>query len=774
MTELNKFIKNQHVYIKNKMKQPLINFTLPNEEQATWDSIAIKFKKENGITKNFLFNNNKKPNAKLLTNFTDDDRLSKDSHYLVLAYLLDLLKEDISISRIGNKQAISRKFMGYLNKNIALMTVEEIQKIVDTMGVTPSLNQFFDWLHKHNMISIDCIPHFKSFYKTTRDLSGDDAISAEKNMIPDEQAMLALGAIFYDTIPTYISEDKTNTSNWSDLIQSKLSGLDAFTCTMSVLAMAAPNRAAAEQTILEKQRVQSHTETVNGTEETVSYLNWPGSKGYKNNQKHINSEMAESVDRALHFTGILTEPARVLARFYNNPKLSLKKVLKDFEPSKENLAFLNAPMSKPTSLIHLGLLLGFFDGTDKSVRVTKDTHGAIELPTTRGNTPKYIKPINKVSATDQLFIVMKCPYIKQLLGARLVTRFAAKKYFAGKKSMTVAEFENHYIALNRDKITGYNKTQTKKIKYDHALFTFNEKQLNKQSASHFLLVPLGTLEHHYYRDLNKKSGSSSTIFERFGFSSEFRIKPHQFRHWQNDFLEKNNLPHILISMLSGRKNPEHTLTYIHTTDAQKASVISNIMFDDKTEEDVQETVLTRLQSQADYNAAMNSLSPTFVSEVGFCVQNLTLSPCTYMNDFDSQCALCSSSCHIAHDKDAINCLKDDLKVQKKRLEIVCETINFATSKAMQDWFKLHYRNTCMLKELINTLSDNSIKSGSIVRILTRSNVMRITDLEKKSVEQNTLSLPNSNEVLQTMLKDKINSNSSSDAKINFFGFLDSV
>jgi hypothetical protein len=776
MTVLNQYIVNQQTYIKKMMEQPLINFTTPKGEQATWDSITVKFTKVGGITKNFLFNNNNHPHAKFTTPLNDNDYLSKDLHHLVFAYLLELLKENTSLIQVNNKQAIARKFLGLINKNIALMTIAEVQETVDTINNNFNLSYFFDWLHKCKMVSSLCIPYLITKYRDIRQLSGDDALSAEKEKIPEDKAMIALGAIFFDTIPAY-KDDKTFITEKSNLTDSTLNRLDAFTCTMSVLAMSAPNRVAAEQTILSRQRLQSHTETVNGIRETVHYLIWPGSKGYENNQKHINCEMAESVDRALHYTGLITEPARVLARFYKNPKLPLNKVLGIFKPSKENLALLEPSMSKPTSLIHLGLMLGFFEGTNKSVRVTADTLGALEVPTTRGHIPKYIKPINKLVALDKLFFVIKCPYMSLLLGVKLGVKSLINKYSAGKKVMTVTEFENYYISTNQKNITGYNKTQTKKINYEDALFTFTEKQLFSRSASHFLLVPLGTLEHYYYRDLNKQSlARAPTIFERYGFCSEFKIRPHQFRHWQNNFLDNNDLPHLLISMLSGRKSPEQTLEYIHTTNAQKASVISDILFKNKTEEQepVQVHITKRLQSKVEYDAAIENLSPTFVSDVGFCVQNLTLSPCTYMNDFESQCALCSSSCHIAHDQDAIRRLNDDLKVQKKRLEMHPKALNFTTSKGMQKWFKTHYRNTCMLEELLNTLSDKSIKAGSIIRVLNHSNVIRITDLEKKEIQQRAISLPNPNEAIQVYLEAKSQPSVAADAKANFFGFLGSI
>ena len=226
-------------------------------------------------------------------------------------------------------------------------------------------------------------------------------------------------------------------------------------------------------------------------------------------------------------------------------------------------------------------------------------------------------------------------------------------------------------------------------------------------------------------------------------------------------------------MLSGRKSPEQTLTYIHTTDAQNASVISDILYEKETEEEVKDKVGMRIKSKAQYDDATNNLVPTFITEVGFCTKDLTLTPCTYMTEFETQCSLCSSSCHIAHDEESIALLEKDLTVQKYKLTQVQAAINFPTSNGMQQWYQTHYRNTCMLKNLIDVLSDKSIKEGAIVRALARSNVIRITDLETKTVIEQKLSLPNEKEALLAAIE-AANQSIDNSARTNFLGFLGNI
>lgn len=772
MNTFNRYITNQRAYVSEKQKQPLTGFTNQKKEQATWEDIAVSFQNLQGIYINFLFNNQSQPYASIRSTFTQEDKLDKETHNLLFAYTLDVLKEKILNNSKKGKVTAAKQFLSALDDNIASCGLEKIQSVIESIKYPSMLTSFFNWLHQHKMIPASCRPSILTTHNSYRTQRGDDALESEESKIPEEKVLLALGAIFNDVIPPYTNEyDKSDVSTWQALTHATQNHRDSFTCTMVALAMASPNRVAAEQVLLTKQRLQSHIEKVDGKDEKIYYMNWRGSKGFKDYQNHINAEMAESIDRALLYTAITTEPARALARFYKNPSLALKDVLGDFQPSTENKIALKPAINKPTNLIHLGLLLGFFDGTDKCVRVSADSKQVIDV--LRKHT-KFIKPIVELSTLDKLIFMSKCPYTCLLTGSDLSIQQQRKKLTAGKSELTVEEFQNHFITLNQRYISGYNRSHSKRVDYENALFTYTESQLNSQAGSPFILKPIASLSSLFAKDCKQNAGKTTkTIFNRHGFSSDFSVKPHQFRHWQNDYLAKKGLPHLLITMLSGRKSVEQTLTYIHTTDAQNASVICDILYHEEAREDVQEKVGKRLQSKEQYDAATDNLSPTFVHETGFCVQNLTLSPCTYMTEFETQCTLCSSSCHIAHDNEAIELLKKDLQVQMHNLEQVQGAINFTTSAGMQEWYETHYKNTSMMKNLVDVLSDKSIKEGCIVRFLTRSNVIRITDLETKTVTEQKLSLPNAKEALQAAIEAKTKPANDS-AKNNFLDFLGSI
>ncbi|MGC9423527.1 hypothetical protein [Vibrio sp.] len=774
MKTINRYIDNQRAYVAKKKAQPLMGFTNAQGEPASWDDIAVTFTDSDNKTLNIFFCNQKRKLPRKGTRFTADDRLAPETHHLLFAYVLDVLKESVSINNKKQKISIARHFLCHLAENVASASLETIQHAIDSLTDSRLLTAFINWLHHHKMLPKNCQPYINTTPDSIRGKSGDDALVREKNKLPSEKALLALGAVFHDVIPPYQDNAPNNIDAWQPLISSTQMQRDSFTCTMAALGMASPNRIGAEQVLLTAQRIQRHTEVVDGQEQTVHYLNWRGSKGFKDNQNHINAEMVESVDRALHYTILATESARALARFYRQPNRPLKDVLGDFKPSDENIALLKPSMNKPTHLLHLGLLLGFFDDGDKCVRVTPETKGAIDKTDTRNpHQPKFIKSIAQLEPFDTLVFMACCPYAQALTGSQLTNEAQYNKYTVGQRALTVAAFQNHIIEMNQYHLGGHNRQQTKSVDVEHALFMYTEKQMGGRVTHPFILVSIGSLSGFFADDLIKGNKNRLTLFERHGFASDFALKPHQLRHWQNNYLEKKGLPHHLITLLSGRKSAEQTLTYIHTTDAENASVIGDICYSNGLEDDVKEKVSLRIRTMNQYNEAIDNETPTFAHETGFCTQNLALSPCTYMSEFETQCALCSSSCHIAHDDEAIALLIKDLKVQTHNLEKIQKSIDFETSEGKHKWYKTHYSNTCMLKMLIEVLSDDAIEAGRMMRLLTRSNSIRITNLDTQTVEERKLALPDAEQALQAAIEAK-NDSSKDEATSNFLGFLGSL
>ncbi|PNH90521.1 hypothetical protein [Vibrio diazotrophicus] len=752
MNEINRYICNQQSHINSLKQLPLTNFFNQNDEPATWDDPVIRYVDPNGKRINFYLVNNTVNQCHIKAKYSQSQLLSLELRHLLIAYAIELCASKGSVATKANKHAIARELLCYLDDNPARVTSEQVSTAFAKLKSVQNLPVFFHWLHDKDFISLTL--KLPQSHRSQQSLDADDIIEVKKKLIPESKVLLALGAVFHDVIPH-------NKETWNT--HALAPQRDSYVCSMVALGMSSPNRMAAEQTVLETQILKSHTRLNNNVEETIHYLDWHGSKGFKNYQNHILSVMAEAVDRSLNFIGEVTKSGRSLVRFYEQPSLPLKEVLGDFSPSKENFDSLSPDMDKPINLIHLGFLLGFYDGTDFKLRVSKETKGAERYWQTKGSN-KYIKSIVDLRWDDVLMIEPHCKYSNKLLG--IVVGNKTKEIFGG-GSFTVSEFQNRWISYIHKKIPEFpmavNNATNGKCKYKHALFCFNGYQIflsgsysaYPHAKSFYGIVPIKTLSNILAPELSITDKSPSSMLRRHGFSNEFSIQPHQLRHWQNDVADREGIPHSIINLWSGRKTPEQILHYIHRTHDEKSSEISDILFS-KDGKDISVKVV----GQDEYEK-LTDIAATETS-TGFCSQSLTISPCNYLNDFVTQCTLCPSSCHISHDEGSITLLKKDLQVQERRLEDVQNREAFCSSKAMQNWFLIHHKNTSLLKELISLMQRQDIKAGCVIRLLADKGEYRITDIQAKTVTIEKLTLPDPDGELVKVLKSKQNNSSNDD------------
>ncbi|HBC3845431.1 TPA: hypothetical protein KD839_004054 [Vibrio parahaemolyticus] len=746
MNKLNRYLQNQKEHIAKLMNQPLIGFTNQQGEQASWNDGAVCFTSTEGKKVYFYLTNATVKQNDFRTPLTNDQILSDELRHLLIVYAIDLCASKVSISTKRQKHFYARQVINNLGENPATLASSDLSSLFDEPHA--HVIEFFQWLQKNSFISAT----LKLPKRTKQSFrSGDALIEHKKNSLPEEKVLLALGAIFHDVI----SPDE---SKWN--VHPTAPQRDAFVCGMSALGMASPNRIAAEQTVLVKQKLKSHTQIVNGKKELVHYLDWSGSKGYKNYQNHLLSVMSDKLNSTLKYMNKVCEPGRILAKFYENPNMPLKTLLgKDFRPAKHNMKLLSPDMNKPINLIHLGFLLGFYDHGDGMVRVTKTTKGAIRNSEGHGYC-KYLKPIVELQPEDEFQFSRGCNYGSYLIGTFLSSEIISKVF--SRNTVTVEQFQKSVMQYIVSQLggfpMGFNGSNKGSCKYKYALFCFLGSQLFTKAnppymmgKSHYALVPLQTLGNIFAHELSSKENTIETksctnIFMRHGFSLDFWLRPHQLRHWLNDVAEREGVSHALINLWSGRKTPEQILHYIYRTHDEKAAEISDIMFSESGKE-----VTVKVISQQEYEKLAGIVATE--TSTGFCTQNLSFSPCEYLNDFVTQCSLCPFACYAAHDNDAITLLKKDLAVQECRLDDVQKRPNFGVSQAMQEWYIVHHRNTSMLGELIKIMERDDIKKGSIIRLLSHKGEYRITDLEAKKVIVNEkLSLPNSTNALMKALE----------------------
>ncbi|PSV99565.1 hypothetical protein [Photobacterium lipolyticum] len=739
---LNRYQAALDEHIKAQQQVKLENITNQDGEHASWDDWVWIVTKNDGTHNKLFFldpNKVKRPILHPRKPYSREQHLPELLQHIAMCYAIELLTMELSKSHIENRFISARYSLCYFGNALTRITQNHLDDMYEqNMGVRwlERSRLFIKWLQKNGGIS-STIKAPRQGRKERGDVySFDSALDREQSKMPDERALRALAAIANDVLP------KADQVAAIDIHASQHA---SFVASMATIAMASPNRVASEQLALAKQRLKSRiaTRIENGEEvtKTVYWLDWSGSKGYKDNDNHILASMKVPVTRAMEYLRVACEPARVLCRFYENSTLPLRQLLGEFTSEKVK----DFDENGCVNLFQLGYILGFYDGSEGVAQLWLPDESSRALS-------KHHKHVSQLCERDVLRL--NRTNLAALMGIS-EKKVAMVRELLGEKP-TVAELQWNWISYIKRSVATfpYRISASNKVKLSNALCCFTGKQLGVYSkrtghffGGSFFAIESANLGRQLYNKLSGTSGGIS-IFKDFGFSPDIRIRPHQFRHWLNTKAQESGLSDEVIAMWSGRTLVQQNAVYDHTKDSAKVARISDIF---AITDDVKKEI--RVISLQEYQQATRKAAS--VTATGFCTQKLSVNPCSYLNDFVAQCVLCPSSCHVNRDQKAIDILGKDLSVQQLRLNQIKGSERLDTNTRLQNWFVTHYSNTAILEQLIVLMKREDIRQGSPIRYVADSGVFRVTDTVNRRVGEIRAALPDARAALKKHISDKI-------------------
>ncbi|MFT5295896.1 MAG: hypothetical protein ACI9YH_001912 [Colwellia sp.] len=709
------------------------SFYNAEKKLASWNDVCwIKSCKKTCKDLNIYFTNPYKVSkSDKATDYNKDQLLVEIAGDLAKLYAIDIL------SKKGIKQSFhyyfnaAKKFLSYFKGEIWQIRQVDLDKYIKTISTEtiPRTGMFIDYCHTNGFIS----KTVRFNYSSKRDHSNEAAINRNDEKMPDTQSILACGSIFHNIVP-----------HQKKLIKEYNNIRNCFISCMTAFALASPNRAVAEQLLLSNQKLKkkSVTRIVKNDKgekkkvtSVINWLDWLGSKGYKDNRNHILASMAPFIARAITYLNKVGEPARVLCRFYANPELNLRSILGSYSIKELH----GIHLDEPVNLFQLGGLLGFYD--EKVI-------SEINIK----NFPYHHNAKLNIRLTVKLLRTLFCIPTTCGSNARDDLPFAKNH-----KYITLEQLQHLWIEYTKKCVPGfpyrYNKSG-KKQKLEHTLFIFTGQQLAstnfrassayKFGNSHFAIETnnLGDL---FRSALTPSKAADRSIFEEYGFSNNFKLAPNQFRHYLNTKGQQSGYSELTIAMFSGRNSVEQNATYDHTSDGEKVAKIAHIATkDDNSSKPI------KVISQEKYESITNKTARSM--STGVCTQQLHQSPCTYLNDLLTQCVGCRSSCHINRDNESIDLLEKDLKVQESRLNNVKSNPNLNKNPLLKSWFLQHHRSVFILKNLIELMKSHDIKKGALIRYFEDESSFQLLDLDSQNKWNHKLTLPDSKKALDDILE----------------------
>lgn len=730
---INKYLNNLEALVSKYESKSFPQLQGPGGKEAILDDLVWYYiDPKTGRKTRFLctiFNGKKLQSDRFVTS---QYSLPKPYNHLLKIYIIEILAGGSSVVDCQAKVLAARVMLSEIKYTLDDIPAERWNQRISV--------SFWRFCKKHNLLGGYEKPKYKVDF---RDRTGDEINDRRLKFLPDEEVIVALGQIFVNTFRDVDSEGRIMKGGSVDIS-------DAITCTFAVLSLSAPNRMSAEISVLNKQKLKSYSEAAG---KPVFYLDWQGSKGYKNNKNHILEVLSDNVSRAINFFYHYCEPYRVICRYYENISQGWKEIIEgvELEDVRRNRVVLN----NTPNLFTLAYALGFYD-IDETVLVIKELDKAkLKRQKSRNlNLEMYLeKPIYDLDDSDVFYSpgFLKSKVWDVLFGTT-ITSLTVKNF---PDFVTLKELEEHWIYHFKTMISpsfpyAFSASENYTF-YSDLLFCLPKCVLNKApvggriySKSFFALNSPASISKHLLNRLNVRVSEKTTrpnLFQQHGYGQEMRIRPHQFRHFANTMAHLSDIPVEINTAWSGRKDVNQTFEYIHTTEHEESERINSVLnFSNDKDSDI------RIISSKDLAETTNL--PASVTSTGVCIQELNVSPCEYLNDFVSQCFMCSSACHIAGDQKAIDLFEKDFLYQKARLDQVSNDSRVKVSKAMQDWLVIHHRNTEVLQSLILLMKECPV--GSIIRFSQRISEFKVTDLSTKKVETIRFALPDSNSEMKIL------------------------
>lgn len=756
---LNKYLDRLEKLFNQYRIQELSQFRGPTGEAAQWDDLIWYHIDPNTNRRTRFLCGEHGIKGRGSSGNSSENRLRYPYCHLVKIWIIEVSNLPISAGERQAQASSVRKLLSTMTGDLNEQTSERIALLIQGRGIN-RITPFLAFCTENGLM--------RSIRLSTldnRDRTGHAQFDLDREKLPSTEAILALGSI-HTTIFQPVRP------NGSVVGKTEVKLKNAVVTTYGLLGLASPNRLSAEVPILPKQRLKTYCE---GDGKPVHYLDWIGSKSFKNNKNHVLAAVADKVDQAINFFFDAGEPARILCRFYENSQQTLKELLADYKATEKRKIVLNT--NEVPNLFVLGYALGFYED-DECVPVLLD--GA-ELPNIRHNSPRFrncfqSKQIYSLKKEDRLNVSalqkgISTSAIPTLFGINYISRSFVRDVLIPDRQdscITVGELQEYWIQYFKNTLLpefpfSYS-TGESKIRLADALFCFTGHSFYAHDlnwpkgkcfqGSHYAIVPLNAIGVYAAGQLAGSNTSLRypTIFREYGFPT-LSVKPHSLRHFGNSLADLSEIPKEIITAWSGRLDKEQTNTYLHASHEERADRVRSVV--GKPEHDKREV---RVVAQEHLIQSINL--PATITSTGICTQELHVTPCDYLNDFVSQCFMCSASCHIAGDTKSIQFFEKDYEAQVTRLALVSKDKRLPSSAAMQKWFVVHSRNTHVLASLIGFLKQ--FKAGSIIRFSSPTGEFHIADPITNGVQRIQCAIPDFERKLHSLMAEYNPETSSND------------
>jgi hypothetical protein len=510
----------------------------------------------------------------------------------------------------------------------------------------------------------------------TIDRVGAEGEAYRLKKIPSEDALFALAEIF-------------------SLGEDKLSDRDIFTTSTIAILMAAPARAS-EIFYLPFDCI--HTDTSDDGNNQLG-LRWFSGKGYGHDIEWIPQSMHKVVKIAVARLQKISFKSRSFALNVENGPLFLNfpdKLIPEGLLTREQVSYC------------LGLDVAQFEQETKVRGRVVHKKG---LDTKKGQTASN-QLLKRFGIPRENFQV-SYPKLNEIVRSTLTHNGFPYVEF-GTVNPPALEWSNSLFCQFGNAFHRKKRTYTTELWMPH-IDTLNEDMEPTKKAS--------------------KSGNGMTkqlsIFERYNYPSDLKIKSHQFRHLLSTLAKKAGMSDTLLTKWSKRADPKQTRVYNHLSPEDMFAKVRKLKNVKNTSvQSFSEYLVVTPETLQEFNANENITAHN--TEFGACTHSYVLNPC---HKFGA-----CIGCEELHCEKGNNEKLERIKAGLEREMILLD----GDLKAVQEglinsevWLEKRRKTIDNYQDLIAILEDNKIPDGSIVKLSTA----KISQLDKALDKNDKARLP---------------------------------
>lgn len=425
--------------------------------------------------------------------------------------------------------------------------------------------------------------------------------------------------------------------------------VDVIVSSVAALLCASPDRISEVLMLPENCEVRQK----NGKDGSEAYgLRWWPAKGAEPMVKWVVPSMASVVQEAIEKIRVVTEPARLVAKWYEDHPGEIY-LGSHLEPLRAN---------EWLSMEEVADILGVADNGSATAWC-------------KGNAVKMVGGYD-----------------------------ARNVKFADVQNSVVAMLPKGFPILGKE--AG--------LKYSDALLVMRINELGLQRGTYRCMIePISINQINTGLGGRSEHGFGS-VFSRFGFpmpdGSPIKITTHQFRHYLNTLAQAGGMSQLDIAKWSGRKDIHQNAAYDHVTPDQMLQKIRDAVGDESQMFGPLAELSKKTLIPRDEFARL--VVPTaHTTDLGFCIHDYTMSPCQLHRD----CIHCTDLVCVKGDKEKERRLRQQLEEARgmlKRAEEAKKNGYFGSDR----WLEHHQSAVDRLSQLCSIMDDSKVPIGSVIQL----------------------------------------------------------